>query len=215
MPNLHAVLTGDLVASRSSGSTPVAAAMDTLARAATEFCKDHDLPGPRFTRFRGDGWQILLTRPGLALDAALFLLARLRAADLDIETRIAIGVGTVDTPGTRDLSDADGPAFHVAGDLLDQIGRRRRLTIGGAGIGPWQIAALDLVDHLSLAWSAPQAEAVALALAPAGPTHDVIATGLGITRQAVQSRLSGAGFGYLDSSLAAFRAHDFGAGGGP
>jgi len=204
-----AVLTGDLIASRGSGTDPVQAAMDILRDTSADFCKDHALPAPRFTRFRGDGWQILLAQPSFALDATLGLLARLKAADLNIETRIAIGIGPVETEGTRDLSDADGAAFHVAGDLLDRIGHRRRLTIGGDGIGPWQVAALDLIDHLSAAWSATQAEAVALALAADRPTQDTIASSLGITRQAVQSRLAGAGFAYLDSARAAFRSHDF------
>lgn len=197
------VLTGDLVASRKAGRPEVDAAMQALSDAAADFGRDHghDL---RFTRFRGDGWQVLVPDANLALEATLFLAARLRATGGQIDTRISIGIGPVDTPGSRDLSDASGPAFFTSGDHLEKIGRRQRLHIAGVDVGPWHVAVIDLLDHILAGWSAPQAEAVALALRSDAPTQDDIAAELGITRQAVQSRLAGAGFSFLDSAREAF-----------
>ncbi|QQA41188.1 hypothetical protein [Pelagovum pacificum] len=206
---ISAVLTGDLVASRTAGNDRVDAAIDALSAAAIAFGDDHHT-ALRFTRHRGDGWQVHLSDPSLILIAGLWFLARLRAADLGVDTRISIGTGPVDSTGTLDLSDANGPAFHRSGDGLDQMPRRRRLVMAGDGIGPWQDAVADLADGLSVGWTAAQAEAVSHALSPRGTTHEAIAARLGITRQAVQSRLAAAGMAHLQGALDAFRAHHYG-----
>lgn len=203
---LAAVLTGDLVASRKAAATETDRAMDALARAARTFGAENDLD-LRFTRFRGDGWQVLVDTTALALDAALALLAATLVEDM--ETRISIGIGPVDSRGSADLSDASGRAFFVSGDHLEAIDRHRRLLIAGHGIGPWQVAALDLVDRIASGWTAAQAEAAAHVLRPDPLTQDEIAGRLGITRQAVQSRLAAAGTAYFTNVLKAFRTHDY------
>ncbi|SLN54004.1 hypothetical protein [Roseisalinus antarcticus] len=204
----HAVLTGDLIASRTAGTAAVEAAMGALQSCARDLGDElgADL---RFTRFRGDGWQLHLTDTSRVLDVMLALVAGLRVAETGLGTRIAAGLGPVETLGTADLSDATGEAFFVSGDLLERIGVRRRLAIGGAGIGPWQVAVVDLLDHIAFGWSAAQAEAVALAATPARPTQDEISGRLGITRQAVQARLAAAGEAHLQTALRSFRAHDY------
>ena len=206
---LSAVLTGDLVASRKATHAQAEHAMATLSQAATAFGGEWTMD-LRFTRFRGDGWQIHLADPSLGLDAALYMIARLRSADVAVETRLSVGVGAVTTTGTTDLADADGPAFHISGDHLEQIGKRRRMIVAGAGIGPFQAAVFDLIDFISAGWSQAQAEAVAMAMSDRYPTQDYIAAKLGVTRQAVQSRLASAGYAYLQEALHAFRTYDFG-----
>lgn len=200
-----AVLTGDLVASQVAGATKVEAAMQRLETTARDLSNlvDHDT---RFTRFRGDGWQIGLLRPGWLLRSCLILLADLRAAGIGIETRISVGIGQSESLGTTNLSDASGSAFFVSGNHLDVMPKNRRLFIAG-GRAPdqvWQAAIFDLVEWLSSNWTQAQAEAIAMALRPDVGTHQVMADQLGITRQAIQARLASAGFAALTNALAAF-----------
>ena len=188
-----AVLTGDLVASTKAGADAVDAAMDTLAHAAAEIEGWH-VGGPtRFTRYRGDGWQIILDRPALALRAALFLTARLRAADAALATRIAIGIGPVESRGTVSLADAGGAAFQASGRAVDAMKRQARITIDGEGVTDFQRVIVDLLSERARRWTREQAEAMGLALHPDQPTLSDLASRLGITPQAVNYRLGGAG----------------------
>lgn len=205
--NVSAVLTGDLIGSRQHETSCIDDAMATLSRAAHAFGTAWGLE-LRFTRFRGDGWQVHVRTAGLVLDATIFLAASLRGAGHDIDTRISAGIGPVETLGTADLSDASGSAFFVSGDRLDRIGKRR-FIVAGTGIGDWQAAVFDLAAWHVDGWTAAQAEAVALALIDTG-TQEHIARQLGVTRQAVQDRLAKAGFSALDTALHAFRTHDYG-----
>ncbi len=206
--SLTAVLTGDLIRSRKATPQAVAAAMQVLQQAADDFGKIHD-ETPRFTRFRGDGWQIHLSAPNLAYDATLYLVARLRAAATKIDTRISIGIGTTRTIGTHDLSDASGTAFFASGDHLETMSPRRQFSYAGAHVWPYQIALFDLAEFMTKGWTSAQAEAAALDILGPKRTHDDIAAQLGITRQAVQSRLAGAGLRYLDHARHVMRHHDY------
>ena len=207
-PTICAVLTGDLIKSRQSDLAAIDKTFDVLHQAARQFGQawDQDL---RFTRSRGDGWQIALTKPGLLLDAALYFVARLKAEQTKIATRIAIGVGAVDTFGTRNLADASGPAFFRSGDQLSQMHRNRMLALAGSGIAAEQLAILDLAEWIAAGWTTTQAEVVAMQLIEHTARHEDIAAKLGITRQAVQSRLAGAGLSYFDNALYAMRNHDY------
>lgn len=206
--NTSAILTGDLIKSRQVSTAAVDVTLDILRDAATTFGATWDLD-LRFTRYRGDGWQVALTKPGLLLDAALFFVARLEAAQAQVATRISIGVGPIENLGTRDLSDATGPAFFFSGDHLDTMGRSRLFSVAGHGIGPAQVAIIDLAEFIAAGWTTTQAEAISLYFQGDLHRHEDIATQLGVTRQAVQSRLSGAGLSYFDNALYAMRNHDY------
>ncbi|MBI1172140.1 hypothetical protein GC209_12125 [bacterium] len=200
-----AVLTGDLIASTKAEGAAVDRAMQTLARAARMIggWAGHDT---RFTRFRGDGWQIYLARPGLVLRAMLFLTAYMRAADTGLATRMAIAIAPYDRLGEAGLSGASGLAFERSGRELDRMRRHDTLAFaaGPAAWEPWQGAVLTLAEWQAGRWTREQAEAMAMALDPLAPTQDQIAQSLGITRQAVQARLKGAGLAALHAALAAF-----------
>ncbi len=203
-----AVLTGDLIKSRQSDTAAVEKTFDILRHAAQQFGSAWNID-VRFTRSRGDGWQIVLTRPGLLLDAALYFVAQLKAGQTKIDTRISIGVGPIDTLGRNDLSDATGPAFFASGDQLDQMGRNRMMAIAGAGIAAEQVAIIDLAEWVAKSWTATQAQVVAMYLEGQMTRHQDIAKALGVTRQAVQSRLAGAGLSYFDNALYAMRNHNY------
>lgn len=202
------VITGDLIGSRSVTADALDAAFDTLSTAAADFGQDWGLD-LRFTRYRGDGWQVVVTDPHLTLHAILFIIARLRAGHPGINTRLSIGIGPVETFGTHDLSDANGTAFVISGQHLDKMSRKRTLAIAGYGIGATHAAIIGFTEFITSTWTAAQAEAVALAMRDFPRTQNDIAAELGITRQAVQSRLASAGLAYFENAIHAFRDHDF------
>ena len=187
-----AILTGDVVGSTEKPVGALERAMEALAEAARGVSAWTGAD-TRFTRYRGDGWQMQVATPALGLRAALFAFARLRAADAGLATRAAIGIGRVDSMGSGDLADAHGPAFETSGHALDRMPRTRRLTIDGAGVTTLHRIVVDLLDERTARWSREQAEAMALHLAPDNPTLTDIAPLLKISPQAVNYRLAGAG----------------------
>ncbi|MEY1555757.1 hypothetical protein AB3Y40_09005 [Yoonia sp. R2331] len=205
--SLSAVITGDLIHSRQASATQVDLAMDTLRDAAAE-AEARSNRTLQFTRFRGDGWQIHLDTAGAALGTAVWLHAKLRATGLKIDTRMAVGIGGITSTGTTSLADASGVAFEISGQTLDTIGKRR-ITIAGTGVTQELSAIFGLVEHIIFDWTANQAEAAALALAYPDKTQEDIATKLGITRQAVQLRLAGAGAAPISAAVDALLRHDF------
>jgi hypothetical protein len=211
MRPIHVVLTGDLVAS--AGSTPesVDEALRALETAAdhVRLWSGHDT---HFTRFRGDGWQLYLDAPGLSLAAVLSLFAMLRTRRTGLETRIAVGFGTINLLGTGDqgLADASGEAFNLSGRALDDMPRHKRIALAGPTVRGWHVALFDLAVWIAGRWTPEQAEAVSLALEPREHrTQAEIADILGVTRQAVQARLSGAGWDALAGAVSAVREHDW------
>jgi hypothetical protein len=200
----RAVLTGDLVDSTKASPSAVDHAMSILSGAAAEVADwryaniEEPVGNTYFTRFRGDGWQILVSIAAFDLRAALFLYARLAACPDLPATRIAVGVSSVDHVPGPDLSDAHGPAFAVSGRALAEMERGERLRMAGSRMGdddttrPIITAFVGLLDDRIADWTPEQAEAMACVLPPEAPTQSAIAATLGITPQALSSRLSGA-----------------------
>jgi len=187
MTKTTAILTGDLI-----GSTDAPEALEpTTARltAAAEEIARWQGSSARFTRFRGDGWQ-MRTEPEFSLRAACYIHACLRAAEGLLATRIAIGLGPVDSPGSADLSDAQGPALTASGHALDKMRRTRRFAIAGPDLDKRDEIIVQVIEVLVLGWTRPQAAAAALALKLPAPTMEEAGRRLGITPQAVSNRLS-------------------------
>jgi hypothetical protein len=209
MPEIAAVLTGDLISSTSASPEAVDAAMNAIADAAKKI-GEMARRETHFTRYRGDGWQLYLHRPHLILKAALLLSARLRAADTGLSTRISIGLGRISYLGKTDLSDARGDAFTLSGRALDTMWKSKRIALEGAGAsGKWQAAIFHLTDWQASRWTKEQAEVVALTLETVDPTQSKLAEKLGISRQAVQARLNGSGFAAIEWALYAFESHNY------
>ncbi len=189
MPQTSAVLTGDLVGSTKAAPSSVDRSMTVLAQAITQV----DWAGAqKFTRFRGDGWQVLLDHPRHALRLSLILIASLRGLGDAVQSRIAIGFGPVSSPGTQDLSDAAGPAFERAGEALDQMPRGRRLSVSDLGAPAGSRIAAPLLDALCRDWTLLQAEPLPQLLRPQPPTQASVAAGLSLSPQALNNRLQGA-----------------------
>ena len=205
-----AVLTGDLIGSTESPPGVLEATMARLSAAAGEVAGwTGARSGPEnthFTRYRGDGWQMVVTDPALALRAALFLLARLRAGKGLLDSRIAIGIGAAESLGSAGLSDARGAAFEASGRGLDGIGRQRQLAVAGEGVTALHEVIVDLLEEHARHWTREQAEAAALWLDPANPTLADVAPRLGISPQAVNYRLSGGSVQAIRRALAGWEA---------
>jgi hypothetical protein len=211
----HAIFTGDLIRSTRTAPERIEATMallsDTAGRIAALTGTD-----TRFTRFRGDGWQMHVAPVRHVWLALVLTLATLRASPRALETRVSIGIGPVDTLGSGDLSDGHGAAFTISGHALDGLGRpgriagtgddppgvsqSRRVVLAGAARPHHQVLA-EYIAHLSTKWTRAQAEAVALALREPSATQGHLATVLGISRQALNARLKAAGYAPLQMTI--------------
>jgi hypothetical protein len=197
-----AVITGDLVASTKRSADQVDAAMQAIREAAATIAAWQVPPtDARFTRYRGDGWQIVVAKPRYALRAAVVIQARLIA--LGMESRIFIGVGPAETLGTGTLADASGKAFERSGQGLDSMGDIGRLGIVGEAVHVEDQLIADLLGERMGRWTAAQAEAAAMQLASPSRTTTLFEIGkvLNISPQAVNDRVRGAGCATIASVL--------------
>lgn len=172
--------------------------------------------------FRGDGWQALISRPALALRAALFFRANIIAAaeGQPVDTRMAIGIGPVDYVPERNVAAGDGYAYRVSGKTLEGMASPRKGNLRCAfvreGVPENRIPAdmpdeelIDAVVRLSGAigdrWRARRARVVAGALR--GFTQKRIAAmwpGGPVSRQAVGKHLERAGWHGVNHALRVF-----------
>jgi len=187
MTKTVAILTGDLIGSTDAPEA-LEATMARLADAAEEIARWQG-SSARFTRFRGDGWQMRIDL-GVAMRATIYTHACLRATKGLLNTRIAIGIGQVDSLGTVDLSDAGGTALTASGHALDGMPRTRRFAIAGTDVDTRDEIIIQLIEDIVLRWTQPQAAAVVLVLPYPGATLEEAGRQLGISAQAVSYRLS-------------------------
>lgn len=206
MSRTVAILTGDLIGSTDARPGTVDGTMALIQHCATR------IEGPTdFTRFRGDGWQMRLVQAGDCLRACLLILARLRAQEGALRTRIAVGIGEEHPTDAKTLSTAMGPAFTASGRALEQMKPDRLLALDGpkGSIDPFRKLTFLIAGDLASRWSINQAEAMALKLDPDSPAdrraaNERVARALGITRQAVDARLKAADYHLLDEMMQAF-----------
>jgi hypothetical protein len=208
-PDLCAVLTGDLIHSTRASPENLRVAFGYLSRTAGEIA-DWSGESTRFTRYRGDGWQMFIRDPAFSLRAALLQVARLNSNPLALPTRISIGIGRADSLGTADLSDAGGSAFEHSGRALDKMSRTDRLAIAGERVTDLHCAIVELLDERCRKWSREQGEAMESYLFPKDRTLDHIGTTLGISAQAVSYRLQAAGGSVIRSTLNHWERAGFG-----
>jgi hypothetical protein len=190
-----AVLTGDLIDSTSAGPEAVDQTLFLLERFIRSAQTIFSLEDTHFTRFRGDGWQTVIMPSSRILRVLTYLLSGLRSANAPLETRIGIGLGQVTRISDKGLSASMGAAFILSGHALDEITSTSQLAMRTTpGMEhAWLDAAIDVLTYLSSRWSLEQAEALHARLgAEVLPLHEIAST-LGISRQALSSRLAVAG----------------------
>jgi hypothetical protein len=120
--------------------------------------------------FRGDSWQLLVSDAALSLRIGLFLRAYLRASigagTNKLDTRMAIGVGTVDFVPDDRVSRGDGEAYRHSGNGLEQMPKTSSMCFRNPGREmeePLDVL-VQLLDVLAMNWSDKQALAITGAL---------------------------------------------------
>lgn len=167
---LYAVLTGDLVKSSALSPAQSRQSIERLKESAVQFEKTYrgTVQGT-LDSFRHDSWQLLLKNPMRAVRAAIFLRTSLKLQsdpEIKYETRIAIGIGPVETISKRRVSDSRGAAFTLSGKSLDAM-KEERLAFAA---GPEAIGAclaqgvIPLLDCLIDEWTPTEAQAIQGAL---------------------------------------------------
>lgn len=199
-----AALTGDLVKSSELSVQQLAAAKRTLTRAAETIQARWQALRGTIDFYRGDGWQMLVGKPHLALRICLFLRASMISAGQP-DTRIAVGFGAVQHIDLRRISQSTGKAFELSGHLLDTMGLHRRLAAVAAEDVPPTLAMLPaafaLADAVCQKWTLRQAQLVALVLQGVKQVDAARQVKPPITPQAVAKQLKSAGWFAVETAL--------------
>jgi hypothetical protein len=211
----YAVLTGDIVASsKLSGAerSNLHGFMKTTSRELRDFFT-HLVPMDASV-FRGDSWQLLVTDPSESLRVGLFYRASLRATmkSKRVDTRISIGIGSIEFIPPENVAGGDGPAFRASGKALEEIGKSRRMILSWPdsgnpdGIEPLTTM-LSFVDELASNWTEGQARAVCGALLKWTQERTARSwPGKEISQQAVAQHLDRAGWSALEDGLGLFQS---------
>lgn len=201
----YAVMSGDIVMSSRLEREAREALPGVLKQAAAALRKFlGDAVPLDIDVYAGDSWQLLLTRPGAALRAAVFLRAFLLDRADGLDTRIAVAIGGIDfVPGER-VSEGDGEAFRLSGRLLQESDPGRRMRFASSHVpdaGTWDVV-FGVVDAIiTQSWSAKQARAVSGALR--GWTLSRIASlwGSPVAESTVRSHLKKAGWPAIERAI--------------
>lgn len=161
--------------------------------------------------FRGDSWQMLVLDPAQALRLSLFYRATIRAkmARLDLDTRMAIGIGKIDSIPVNRVSEGHGEAYLLSGEALDQLNKSKAANMcfvhRNDEIAENFDAIVRLIDAIATRWTDKQALAISGALR--GMKQEEIAEKLWekrITQQAVAQHLSRAGWDAVEKGIEYF-----------
>ncbi|MFO7725463.1 MAG: hypothetical protein R6V45_07950 [Oceanipulchritudo sp.] len=208
----YAVLTGDIVKSSRLAADELERVRESLGEAADCIrAWQRGLVKGKLAFFRGDSWQLLLTDPGRALRATVFLRARLIATGL-ADSRVALGIGDVPNVSAHNITKSTGEAFSLSGEALDTMKVSSRLAIAVTDVPERSAALLGIIGLLSDAiirdWTQRQAEIVSHAAQPSEPIHAAIANALTppVSRQAVTRSLNGAHWEAIREAVRQFEA---------
>jgi hypothetical protein len=199
--SLCAVITGDLVRSSEleyRERESVISCLRESFRSTEELLQLHDDILLPFAIFRGDSFQIVITRPERALLLSLLLSAglSLSGGEKDISARISIGIGTIDyVPASGNVGEADGVAFRLSGKMLDsmkQKGQVLLITTPDPVINMMLETQCAFFDLIAARWTAIQKELIMEKLS--GLTQEEIAARHGKSQSTVSQGLKAAGF---------------------
>lgn len=178
-PENVAVLTGDLIGSRRLSEPQRQQLFHELNQLWHEFAAAQpDSATGDIQVFRGDGWQALVANPQHAVNAAIFVRASVKALNLvdGIDTRIGVGIGSVDSLNPAHLGDSNGPAFIRSGEALDSlanIGLAWALKHPQANLNDIALGTFPIMDLAIQRWT--KAESAAVVGTLLGLTQDSIA----------------------------------------
>lgn len=165
----YAVITGDIIGSTKLSIIERKALHNIMQKGSVELRKVFGKTVPLDVDiFRGDGWQIVIYDPKISLRVGLFYRAFIKAymASIKVDTRMAIGVGTIDfIPGDK-VSEGDGEAYRNSGKILEDISKScyMRFVFSESLNSEIIDTIVQLVDVIAMRWSSKQALAVLGAL---------------------------------------------------
>ena len=202
-----AVLTGDLVKSRTINNRDIEIVLDSLKDTFYEVNKKVLSNKASFQIFRGDSFQVMVPNLELALETAILIRARIRAFKPSYiepgskksnkpinyaysDARIAIGIGNIRYLGDN-ISESHGEAFERSGYLLNKLKKENeRLGIytSSENLNKEFNVESKLADAVISRWTATTAIAVFLHLMDK-KNQSELARILKITQPALHKRL--------------------------
>lgn len=190
----YAILTGDIVGSSKLNASQRKKLLNAIRKTSKELRKLYKTIIPLdIDIYRGDSWQLLVTEPMSALRIALFFKATLKSK-MEIhgfDTKIFIGVGTIDSLNNKRVSLGNGQAFLLSGRGLEKLNKNRLgIDYPSYKKNDYLNLIFQLVDVLASKWTVKQSIAIRGALN--GWSQQKIAEsweGNRLTQQAVQKHL--------------------------
>jgi len=168
----HAAVTGDIVQSTRLAREQFREVQDAITNAGAELARHFPQRMPLPVELsRGDSWQIFVLDPADSLRMALYMRAFIRA-QTGVDTRISIGVGSVDKMPEKSVGDGRGEAFRLSGDMAEKK-RAPRMRFAmepddtpedGGGMSRAISTILTVLDVVVARWTSAQATAVRGAL---------------------------------------------------
>lgn len=166
-----AILTGDIVRSSSLTGNRRHDLFQSL-QDLSELIRSQYPEDVRYnlSKFRGDGWQLVIDRPQKFFEISLYIRTYIRARfkEEKLDTRIAAAIGRVEFIPEGNISEGYGPAFTESGKTLDELKQYRMgitlATENGARYARLFDALIKSYDALITSWTALQCQAVHLSL---------------------------------------------------
>jgi len=162
---IYAVLTGDVVDSSKLSAEVRGSVVEHLKQAFQDTRSVFRSIIPyQIDVFRGDSWQFLVTKPKLSVRVAVCFRACLKSrwATGKLDSRVAIGLGTVETLVRRGISQSSGAAFEKSGKALETLKKHRRLKLvpNQESSEPYLDPVVWLLDALVTNWTPKESLAV-------------------------------------------------------
>ncbi|MBN1266410.1 MAG: hypothetical protein JXA25_13010 [Anaerolineales bacterium] len=208
-----AVLTGDIVSFSDYAESTRKEILSMLNQAAVHIQNLYPAVLPYdIGLYRGDGWQLVVLNPSLALRIALLIRCILKTGinNKDMDTRIAIAIGAADYLPEGNIETGDGEVFRASGYLLESLSRQTHLgcrwpAAGSATVEEVLDAMLQLLDSIVNQWTVRQARAVTGAL-QGWRQIDIAQSWIpeSISQQAVAQHLDSASWSVLSHAVGVF-----------
>ncbi len=165
-PQVYAVLTGDVIGSRQLSASQLQDLLSDMKDFWDKFSENFpDQVIGNLEVFRGDGWQVALSSPACALEAAVFLRAVSKASPASdhSDSRVGIGIGAVEVLNPAHLAESQGDAFEASGDALALTSKgkiRWKLLAQSKEFTSLDLFTLPVLDLAVSSWSAVESFAV-------------------------------------------------------
>jgi len=209
---LYAVLTGDVAGSSRFSGDDRKKLLDTLKNAflKTEQILGSDIIAFPFDIFRGDSFQGVLQKVEKALSTAVLMRAIIRSSYKTtlknaVDTRIAVGIGSISHLPDKNSGEGDGEAYRNSGPFLDKMSKHTRMI---NIITPWPEINTELnvecamLDTIIIRWTVEQADVVIEYFT--GKTQEEMAEKFKISQPAVKKRMASANIFQLELMINRF-----------